>query len=255
MKSKGLTKNFSDAKVDALATVVCKGEDVSDSFLKELDDLTGGQISTLEGDEFQGKEGETMLMRFKTDKGKAGRLLVIGGGEKDDYKAANVAKASGTATRLFRKLGLKSFAIAPRCDDDAVMVAANANQGFVTSQFELDKYKTIDKNVKSVDEIQVYVDGAKPADLKKGLERGQIIGDSINVTRDLANEPPNILTPAEMANRAKKMAKANDESDGGEDVTGGVSTDVPSGADGLLDDDDDEFTDVDEEQIRTRRIL
>ena len=29
----------------------------------------------------------------------------------------------------------------------------------------------------------------------------------MNFTRDLANEPPNILTPTEMANRAQKMAK------------------------------------------------
>ena len=39
------------------------------------------------------------------------------------------------------------------------------------------------------------------------LTRGQAIGDGMNFTRDLANEPPNILTPTEMANRAKKMAK------------------------------------------------
>ena len=47
----------------------------------------------------------------------------------------------------------------------------------------------------------------KPADLKDGLERGESIGNAMNFTRDLANEPPNILHPTEMANRAKKMAK------------------------------------------------
>ncbi|MCV4633610.1 M17 family metallopeptidase, partial [Escherichia coli] len=53
----------------------------------------------------------------------------------------------------------------------------------------------------------LFVAGAKPAEIKAGLERGQIIGESMNFTRDLANEPPNILTPTEMANRASKMAK------------------------------------------------
>ena len=48
---------------------------------------------------------------------------------------------------------------------------------------------------------------AKPADLKNGIDRGQAIGESMNFTRDLANEPPNILTPTEMANRAQTMAK------------------------------------------------
>src|SRR5213079_641503 len=33
------------------------------------------------------------------------------------------------------------------------------------------------------------------------------IGESMNFTRDLANEPPNILTPTEMAKRAQAMAR------------------------------------------------
>ena len=79
--------------------------------------------------------------------------------------------------------------------------------GAVISQFELDKYKTVDKNDKAVTKIVVCVEGAKSDDIAKGLNRGQIIGDSMTFTRDLADEPPNILTPTEMANRAQRMAK------------------------------------------------
>ncbi len=208
MKSKGINKNFADAKVDALATVVFKDEKVSDKFLKELDGLTDGQIKdVISSGEFKGEKGETLLLRFKAGKGKSGRLLLIGAGEKDEYKAADVASASGTATRTFRKLNFKSFAFSPRCKEDAGAVASNAFQGAITSQFELDKYKTKDKNEKEVESITVHIEGAKPADLKSGLERGEAIGESMNITRDLANEPPNILTPTEIANRAKKMAK------------------------------------------------
>jgi leucyl aminopeptidase len=106
-----------------------------------------------------------------------------------------------------RKRNIKGFALLPRCDGDAGDVAANAMQGVVTSQFELDKYKTKDKNEKAVNNFVLCVEGAKEKELKNGLERGEIIGDSMNFTRDLANEPPNILTPTEMANRANKMAK------------------------------------------------
>jgi leucyl aminopeptidase len=208
MKSKGINKNFADTKVDALATVVFKGEKVSDDFLKELDGLTDGQIKdVIAADEFKGEKGETVLLRFKADKGKSGRLLLVGAGEKDEYRAAGVAVAAGTATRALRGLNYKSFAFSPRCGEDAVAVAANAFQGAITSQFELDKYKTKDKNDKEVESITVHIEDAKPADLKKGLERGEAIGESMNMTRDLANEPPNILTPTEIAERARKMAK------------------------------------------------
>jgi leucyl aminopeptidase len=208
MKSQGINKNFADAKVDALATVVFKDEKVTDEFLKELDTLTGGQIkSVISNDEFNGKKGETVMLRFNAAKGKSGRLLLVGAGEKDDYKTADVAIASGTATRTVKNANLKSLAFSPRSSGDAVSVAANAFQGAITSQFELDKYKTKDKNEKEVTSFVVHIEGAKPADLKNGLSRGEAIGESINVTRDLANEPPNILHPTEIANRAKKMAK------------------------------------------------
>jgi leucyl aminopeptidase len=176
--------------------------------LGELDELTGGQVSSvLSSTEFKGEKGETLVLRFTGEKGSAGRVLLVGAGKSDDYSGSEVANASGTATRTLRNLGLKSFGFAPRFDDDAVTAAACSLQGAITSQFDLDKYKTIDKNDKEITSLVVYIEDAKPADLKTGLNRGEIIGESMNVARDLANEPPNILTPTEIANRAKKMAK------------------------------------------------
>ena len=133
--------------------------------------------------------------------------MLIGVGNKIDYKTSDVSTLSGTATRYFRNRNVKSFALLPRSDGDTVEVATAATQGVVTSQFELDKYRTKDKNDKTVDSFTLCIEGAKEKDIKNGMERGEIIGDSMNFTRDLANEPPNILHPTEMAKRAEKMAK------------------------------------------------
>ena len=64
--------------------------------------------------------------------------------------------------------------------------------------FELDKYKTKDKNEKLVKSSSCALRdiAGRP---QSGLARGHAVGESINFTRDLANEPPNILTPTEMA--------------------------------------------------------
>ncbi len=208
MKSQGINKNFGEAKVDALAVAVFKDEKVKDGIIKELDEMTGGQIkSVISSEEFTGEEGKTLLLRFAADKGKASKLLLIGAGEKDKYSCSKVAVAAGTAVRTLRELNLKSVGFAPRSEDSAMDTAACAMQGAVTGQFELDKYKTKDKKDKKVSEFVVFIDDAKSGDLKDGLSRGEIIGESMNMTRDLSNEPPNILTPTEMANRAKKMAK------------------------------------------------
>src|SRR5690606_26923227 len=207
MDFQALSADFSAANVEALAVPVFKGE--KPSGLKELDALTGGQIAAaLKNEEIKGEAGDTALFRL-SGKGnvKATRLLIVGAGERNDYKAPGVAVAAGTATRYLRKLGVKSFAFWARYDDDAVAAAQNAVQGAITSQFELDKYKTKDKNDKAVTKLAVYVAGAKAADVKNGIARGKAIGESMNFTRDLANEPPNILHPTELASRAGKMAQ------------------------------------------------
>ena len=49
-----------------------------------------------------------------------------------------------------------------------------------------------------------------PADVERvqverGANRGQIVGEAVNFTRDMANEPGAYLTPTDMANRAREM--------------------------------------------------
>ncbi|MBK8301873.1 MAG: leucyl aminopeptidase [Chloracidobacterium sp.] len=209
MKFQGITGGFTEANVEALAVAVFKGEKAASAELKELDKLTGGLIAeVMKAEEFKGDAGQTALLRF-TAKGtvKATRLLLVGVGDKADYKSHSVAALAGTATRYLRKRNVKSFAIMPRSGVNAVEAAQQAVCGFITSQFDIDKYKTKDKQTKTVNSLVVCIDGAKPADLKTGISRGQAIGDSMNLTRDLANEPANILPPAEMAKRAAAMAK------------------------------------------------
>jgi len=209
MKTQAITGNFQEANVDALAVAVFKDEKASSGVLKDLDKLTGGIIaSVIKNEEFKGEVNETALVRFAPKgKVKASMLLLIGVGEKADYSAASVANVAGAATRFLRKRNVKSFALLPRSDGADREVAQNAAQGFVTSQFELDKYRTKDKNGKTVDSLVLCVEGGSATELKDGLSRGQIIGDSMNFTRDLANEPPNVLHPTEFARRAQAMAK------------------------------------------------
>ncbi len=209
MKTQAITGNFLEANVDALAVAVFKDEKPSGGILKDLDALVGGHLaSIIKSEEFKGENGDTAYFVFTAQgKNKASRLLLVGVGDRADYKTSDVGTLAGTAARNLRKRNIKSFALAPRSDGDAADVAMNAAAGVVTSQFELDKYKSSDKNDKQIDNFVLYVEDGSAKDLKNALERGEIIGDSMNFARDLANEPPNILHPTEMAKRAEKMSK------------------------------------------------
>lgn len=211
MKFQAITKNFQEANVDALAVAVFKDENTGSGILKDLDELIGGHIaSMIKSEEFKGESGDTAYFLFAPKgKNKANRLLLIGAGDRADYKASEVGVLAGTAARNLRKRNVKSFVLDARFDGDALDAAANAAAGVVASQFELDKYKTSDKdkNGKTIDTFALFVEGAAEKDLKDALNRGEIIGDSMNFARDLANEPPNVLHPTEMAKRAEKVAK------------------------------------------------
>jgi len=209
MEFQGITGNFSESNAEALVVAVFKGDKPTTGQLKDLDKLTGGGIAAVfKSEDFKGDKGQTALLRFAPKgKVKARSLMLIGVGESSDYVPAEVAVASASAARYLRARKHRSFAFLPRHNGDAVTIGQFAAQGFVTSQFELDKYKTKDKNDKYVDKLVVCVDGANASELSSGLNRGRAIGEAMNFTRDLANEPPNILTPSEMASRAQKMAK------------------------------------------------
>jgi leucyl aminopeptidase len=209
MKSQAITGNFTEADVEALAVAVYKDETATSNGLQELDKLTGGLLaSVIKNEEFKGETGETVYLRFPANgKNGAERLLLVGAGERSEFKTADVAVVSGTATRYLRKLNVKSFALLPRAEGDAEEIAACAMQGVIASQFELDKYKSEGKNDKAIEKFVICIENDDEKTIKEGLKRGEIIGDSMNFTRDLANEPPNILHPTEMSERARKMAK------------------------------------------------
>ncbi len=199
--------NISDLEVSAIAIAVFKDEKADDGFLKSLNDAAGGLVSSvIESEELKGKEGESVYLHLSGDGCKAKRLLLVGVGSKDDYKLFHVSQVAGTAARQFRSKNFKKVAVVPRFEGDAKSIAAAVAEGAVTSLFDLDKYRTVDKENKAVDSFTVVVEGADDAALNEGIERGRIIGESLNVTRDLANEPSNYMTPTDMADKARDIA-------------------------------------------------
>lgn len=209
MKSQSITTNFQDANVNAIAVAVFKGETLTSSLLKNLDDLTGGLVAdVIKNDELKGNVGDTALIRFKASgKTKANRLLLVGVGEKADYKAHGVGVLAGTAARFLSKRNIKSFVLVSRSESDEIETAQNAVQCVITSLYSIDKYKTKDKNEKTIDTFVLCMENADEKALKTGISRGEILGNAMNFTRDMCNEPANILHPTEMAKRAEKMAK------------------------------------------------
>ena len=194
--------------VQALAVAVFKSEKADDEFLKKLDDLSGGLVrSALDAEEFTGKEGDTAYFHLiGNNKLKARRLLLVGVGEAADYKEAHVSQMAGTAVRSLRSKNVKSIGLLARGSGDARKAATNAVEGAYISLFDPDKYRTVEKEQKTIDRLVVVVEGADEKALQEGVQAGKIVGESVNFTRDLANEPGAYMTPTDMAERAREIA-------------------------------------------------
>ena len=208
MDVRGNSQPINKVDADALAVAVFKGEQADDGVLKSLDKATDGILSSvIKSEEFSAKEGETAYFHLADSTLKARRLLLIGCGERDDYKARQISQMAGTAARFLRSKNAKTIAIVPRSDGDVEKTAQWTISGAVMGLFEPDKYRTKEKEQRQVDRFEVVIEGADKKTLERGAERGRIIGESANFTRDMANEPGGYMTPTAMADGAKKMAR------------------------------------------------
>jgi len=151
--------------------------------------------------EVTGKMLETALLH-KPQGLKAKRLLLIGGGKAKKFSSAELRKLAGAAVRALKAKELKSFAfVLPPGIDDAAKVIV---EGALIGNFDPDYYKS-DRKEQKIEELTIVAAGGDQKALEAAIERGRIIGEAQNFTRDLVNEPGNRMTPTILAQRAAAM--------------------------------------------------
>jgi leucyl aminopeptidase len=131
----------------------------------------------------------------------AERVLFAGAGKRPQFDAEAARKLAGIAARHLKAKSVKRIAFAFEGSmADAVV------EGAILANFEPDRYRTANDK-KSIEEVTVVAEGAS-AGLEAAAERGRIIAEAQNLTRELVNEPANRLTPRLLAEAALRMAAA-----------------------------------------------
>jgi leucyl aminopeptidase len=110
-----------------------------------------------------------------------------------------------------RKISVESMAVYTDSfgDFSETVIAQTAAEGVVMGLYKFPKYALKDKNKtkKQVEELVLITSGATEKEVRQAAEQGKNIGFSTNFSRDLANNPGNIVTPKYLADTAEKMAK------------------------------------------------
>ena len=155
--------------------------------------------------EFTGKLYE-MATLYRPEGVSARRLVVIGGGKPERFSPVEARRVAGTLVRSLKCKGVRGIALLLDQAGNADLVTAAA-EGAILGSWEADKYKTDPKkNDKQIDAFTVATPAGELETLRLALEKGRVIAEAQNLTRDLVNEPPNRLTPAVLVEAAKSMS-------------------------------------------------
>jgi len=135
----------------------------------------------------------------------AQRVLFLGAGKKDKFCLTELRNFAGAAARLAKAKNIKSFALVLPTIVDLSAAAQAATEGVVTGDFDVDTYRSDRKDQLLVEVTLSVPESADAKPIYLAVAEGAILAESQNLTRELALEPSNLMTPTILANRAKAM--------------------------------------------------
>ena len=138
----------------------------------------------------------------------AERVVVAGLGDPATLTVDGLRRAAAAAARAIRQAGLATFA--STVYGLGRLEVADATQaiveGTVLGLYRFDAYRT--SGGVAVQELAMLRGALERDAVDEGVRRGREVAAGVTLARDLINEPPNVLTPGELARRAQELAGA-----------------------------------------------
>ncbi len=208
MKIEFLNDSIETISCPLLAIYAFEGSGTSGGTIERLPSATRALLDELRASgELTGKIFECTLLHKPAGLA-AQKLLVVGAGKKEKFDDAQLRRVAGTAVRTVRSRGARELAWlleSPEAKPNSIQAAV---EGALVAEYDSDRYRTERNGERHVDRFLLASGGSRLNEAARdALERGRIIGEAQNFTRDLVNEPSNNLTPALLAERAQEMAK------------------------------------------------
>ena len=194
-------------KTDLLLIPIFEADGLQD--LDGLNEATGDEIERARSaDEFRGRPYDTFVTPLLTGWG-ASRVLLIGAGPRASFNTERLRKVATAAALAARQRRARRVGFLVRGDNPPAAAVQAVAEGLVLAAFSGDRYKSGERSAPPLDEIIIAAPGAEPTTVDAAAHRGQILGESCNIARELSNEPSNVLTPTEFANRAAAIGKSS----------------------------------------------
>jgi leucyl aminopeptidase len=198
-----------EVEPDALAIPLLQEDGASlSNGTRALDERLKGRLQRLAEDgELKGDLGKTVLLHTDGEL-EARRLIVAGVGKREDVDADALRTAASAVVRRLADVG---GTLAWQLDDSLPLSlddqARAIVEGTMLGSYSPARWKTEEKPRKLVEKVVLYTDS--PDGLADSADRTARVGRWVNAARDLANSPPNELTPQVLAERAAELAGPN----------------------------------------------
>ncbi len=178
---------------------------------KELDKLTGGQLTrAAKAAKFTGKR-DTNLAIVAPEKTELSRVILFGAGEPGDINTRELELIGGKIAGQLKSLKINSAAIytdvVGKASVDSGQMAAFVGSGARLRIYDFDHYKTKKKTPAKEQLASITVLTSATGAGRKLYADLEAIAVGVHMARDLVNEPANVLTPPEFAARAKALSK------------------------------------------------
>ncbi|CAN5641764.1 leucyl aminopeptidase [soil metagenome] len=137
------------------------------------------------------------------------RLVVVDAGSRGEYDVERARKAVSAGVRTLwysttRRLGV----VLDEASFDSGDAARAAVEGVLYAMWRPGAHRSAEeeRRLPPIEDVQLLTADGESADFAAAIERGVAVGEAVNWTRRLANEPANLMTPTLVAQEARRLA-------------------------------------------------
>lgn len=135
------------------------------------------------------------------------KLLIVGAGKREKYNEPQLRRLAGTAARYLRSRGVHDMAWALNGKETEPGAVQAVVEGVILGDYDADRYRTERDKERRIERLYLATAGPDAQGAARAaIERGRVIAEAQNFSRDLVNEPANRMTPTLLAQRAQEMA-------------------------------------------------
>lgn len=197
---------------EAAVGVCFEGETVLSGAAAKLDHTSGGIISeVIKGDDFTARLSEVCVIYSKNGRG-IKRIVLAGLGKRSELSMEGVRETFAKVAQRIRSLHVTSFTASldfGTVDVSRVELTEAVVEGIKLGLYQFTPFKTLEKESHfQIEELILFEEDDKELKLiRSAVKVADIISDATIFARDIVSSPANEMTPTDLANEAKEVAK------------------------------------------------